>query len=601
MKKYSKILSLILVVIMVLSISITGCKRDTSIDDNTNSGNNENLNITENNNENLAEFDEFTDNLFIEEVSLNTLNLHYTITHPENYGITDYPVVLSNFNIDDLGKPNEELQAALNKIREFDYDSLSASQQLTYDILLEYLERENEYQDVYMFEEPFSPLGGAHNQIPTIFADYRFNNKNDVDEYLELVGEIQGYFNNLIKFEDMRFEQGYVMQDGSLDDTIKFCKDFIAKREDNYLITLFSTKIKEVSGLTEAEITEYIQKNSKLILESVIPAYQSVIDKLTALKGSGKSKGGLCNYDNGKRYYEYLLKYYTGSDKTPEELIEMVEDELESNIMEISSMVIKDSSILDKAQNFSFDASSPDAILDDLIEKMSIDFPNIVTIDYNVKYMDDSVAENMNPAYYLTAPIDDVTHNIIYINGSYYKNASDLYPTLAHEGYPGHLYQTTYFYNTEPSLIRYALNFGGYCEGWGEYSEIYSYKLSGIEENVANVLAENASYSFGLYSRIDLGVNYEGWGLDDTKEFLQTYGIEDSDIAENIYNTIIADPGVYLQYHIGYLEICSLRDKAKKELGESFNLKNFHEFFLNIGPAQYDIIEKYLNVWIQGQ
>ena len=104
--------------------------------------------------------------------------------------------------------------------------------------------------------------------------------------------------------------------------------------------------------------------------------------------------------------------------------------------------------------------------------------------------------------------------------------------------------------------------------------------------------------SLGLYSRIDLGIHYEGWGVEQTANYLYQFGITNQESIEKIYHGIIEEPANYLKYFVGYLEITELKETAETKLGKDFVLKDFHKFLLDLGPAPFSVIENYMNDWI---
>jgi uncharacterized protein (DUF885 family) len=199
---------------------------------------------------------------------------------------------------------------------------------------------------------------------------------------------------------------------------------------------------------------------------------------------------------------------------------------------------------------------------------------------------------------YLVPAMDNYKNNNIYINGDDKATLSTIYTTVAHEGYPGHLYQCVYFRNKKPAPIRNILNFLGYDEGWATYVEYLSYDYSGIDKNLADLMAINSRMSLCIYSRADIAIHYEGWSKNTAVSYIKSL-FQDEQIAESIYDTLLEEPAVYLPYAIGYLEINNLKEKAESKLGDDFNVKDFHKFLLDIGPSQFDIIEDRMDIWIK--
>ncbi len=541
------------------------------------------------------DFDAFTEELFRNELSQNTLNLHYTLAYPKNYGIEDYDVSLGSFEMSDI-YDYSELEELEKTLKDFSYDDLTDEQQLTYDILNDYIETENTVKDLPLYGELLNPLTGYQSQLPVLLAEYTFRTKEDIENYLTLTASIEESFHSIIEYEKARSEAGLFMPDYAAEAIIEQCSTFIEDPENNYMIEVFNDKIDAFSGLSDTERNDYKERNHTIITTNIVNAYRSLIDSLTELKGSGVNEGGLCNFKDGKRYYEYLVKNATGSSKSIKNLQKMTERYIDNCINEMISIAALNPNVLNDISTYSFDLTEPNDILEDLISKISVDFPEPPKVNYTVKYVHESMEESLSPAFYLTPPIDDPSQNVIYINNG--SVSDDLYTTLAHEGYPGHLYQTVYTNSSDLPLIRNLFSSPGYTEGWATYVEYYAFGISGLEKNLAQTLSLNGSASLGLYAYVDMAVNYNGWDRTDVEEFFAGYGIEDKEATDFIYEAMVEDPANYLSYFIGYLEILELKDKAQKTLGDKFVLKDFHNFFLTIGPAPFSIIEKEMDIWM---
>ena len=202
--------------------------------------------------------------------------------------------------------------------------------------------------------------------------------------------------------------------------------------------------------------------------------------------------------------------------------------------------------------------------------------------------------EHLSPAFYMIPAIDNIGENVIYINQGHMGNDLTLFTTLAHEGYPGHLYQTVFYESTDPDPIRSLMDFGGYVEGWATYAEMGSYYLAPLSREQAVILQKNSSIILGLYALADMGIHYDGWSRMDAIAFFSNYGITDADTVEEIYELIIGSPANYLKYYIGYVEFLELKKDWVEEKGEKFSQKEFHEAVLEVGPAPFEIVEDYM-------
>lgn len=582
-----KKLRLIIAALFIFVLTLCGCQA-TSVST---------YGETPDKNSETSKFEAFTKQLFIDTVSTDALTLHYELVDPSTYDIDLETVNLGRIDTDASSADTDELKDALRQLHSFNYEKLTSKQQLTYDILDRYIQTELAYDsaELYYYPEPLSSTSGTHSLLPILMAEYQFYNKEDIDTYLTLLGDVPAYFENIIDFEKAKSETGLFMCDESVDEVVTACREFIDNPEKNTLLEIFPEKLASVDNLTDAEIADYTAQNEKIILEAVIPAYESLISDLEALKGTGKNENGLYYYEHGLDYYDYLVKTQTASNKSPEELIELLDNTMAQDMVKLSFLLMSNEDLYSQLEtDTDISMSDPNEILETLQEALTEYFPEAVTNQYSLKYVPESLEESMNPAFYMIPPVDAPEINTIYLNKSQLPDNTTLFTTLAHEGYPGHLYQHSYFVSQNPDPIRQELNFLGYIEGWATYVENMSYAWTGLEDTLVSCLQINQEVTLCLYARIDLGVHYEGWTEDDVHQFLTGYGIDDAEIVHEVFRAIVSDPAVYLPYCIGSLEFKALQDEASEALGDNFNLKDFHEFLLNLGPCQFEIIDKYM-------
>lgn len=547
----------------------------------------------------LKDFSIFVDEIFITEVQQDTLTLNYSLANPLAYGITNPKTTLGHYSVDYINKVLIRSENYLSTLKLYDYDSLTESEQLTYDILKKDLELELQLGEYILYTESLGPTTGIQAQLPILLAEYNFYKKSDIDTYIKLLPLIYDYFKEIIAFEKEKSNAGLFMSDQVVDNIINQCNNFIKGKEDNYLITIFDEKISHINNLSEEEISTYKEKNKDGVINYIIPAYEYLIAELTKLKGTGTNTGGLAHFEKGKEYYEYLIATNTGSSKTIPELRDMLDKSISTNLNKLSSIIASDPSVYEKALNPSFQLTNPEEIVEYLKVAIERDFPAPPNVNYSIKYVHKSLQEHLSPAMYLIPAVDNYQDNIIYINDNPSYDLTQIFPTIAHEGYPGHLYQSVYFRDKNPAAIRNLLSFGGYVEGWATYVEYYSYYLAGFKNNLAGFLEANMAANMALYCRLDMGIHYDGWSLQETADYLKKFGLTDEYTIKLLYTTMIEEPGLYPQYGIGYLEIMELKNTAMNELGTSFNIKDFHTFILDIGPAPFDIINNRLNYWIK--
>lgn len=536
------------------------------------------------------QFEEFTQTLFCREVSCDSISLHFSLENPESYGILDSPVTFGTF----ISSPDiacASLENTLAALERFSLSKLSEENQLTWRILHSYLQTALHCSKYLLYEEPLSPLTGIQSQLPVLLSEFSFKTTEDIDTYLSLLSTMPEYFQSLLEFEQEKSEHGLFMSDSRADAVIQECNNFISLGDDHYLISSFDERLKELGTLSDSEYTLYIKKNADLLTTRIYPAYQLLIEGLDTLKGTGTSDQGLCSLPDGTDCYEQFIRRSVGTNRSVQELEQMANTQIIADMKEMKTVLPASGSTEDVVlQN-----SSPESILLELKQKMEPSFPDIPKVSFTVKQVPESTRDYLSPAFYLIPPIDNNTENTIYINPKHSMDGLNLFTTLAHEGYPGHLYQTTYFLSREPDPIRTILDFGGYVEGWATYTEMMSYYLAPISREEATIQQKNASIILGLYALADIGIHEKRWSEKDTLSFFSQYGIGDEESISEIYELILGDPANYAKYYFGYLEFLELKKEAIALWGDSFSQKRFHKFVLDIGPAPFDLIREELS------
>ena len=554
------------------------------------------------------EFDTFLQELFLEEMRDNTLNLHFTIKNPDAYGLGDLEPTLGDLDDRDFSDEAEDwddMKETFAELESYDYDSLTEKQQFTYDVLHKYMEQEMAMEGCKYMGTIFGQVSGVQSNMPLNMSLYEFYSAKDIEDYLVLLDEFDEYFEYCVAYEEYRTEQGYGMSDSIVNDAVEQCETFLEHREDNYLITTFDHKVDEMD-LSDSEKEAYKDRNRNIVLNTVIPAYEDTIDSLYALKGKCEDKGGLCNYEDGKKYYEYILAHKTGSSKSVEEM--------EKNLL----------GVLDDATEMMYDVyqnapevymeyyddedyqvaglSEPEEFLEYYKSQMTGSYPTPPAVNYKISDIDPAIADIVSPAFCVTPCIDDYTNGVIQVNRSEDNHSSGaLSSTYAHEGYPGHLYQMTYYLSTDPYPIRNCLNFLGYDEGWAVYVEMRSYNLIEYTNYNSKYVREmyicNELMNMAFCCLADIYVNYYGYTENQLADFMNENGFN-GDMAGDLYPMMVEEPGYYPQYFVGYLEFVELRDYAMEKLGKNFDEVAYHKVILDAGPCSFDTLRTEMDKYI---
>lgn len=566
-------------------------------------------------------FQEITKYVFLEDITSDTLSLHYTLAFPSTYGISSYPLTLPYYNDKNEKNSQTQIENILYLLEKIQPDNLSKEERYTYYLFKDYLQKEREGASFVLFQEIFSPSSGIITQYPVLMAEYTFRRKQDVTDYLTLLAQTGTYFSSLLDFQTKRAKEGFALSDSSLTEIINQCDTIITKNElennSHFLQQTFRERIMTLVTndiLSEKQASYYIEKNNQILSQIVLPAYEMTGDHLLLLKGSCKNEQGLCFYEQGKSYYEWLIQKTVGTNRSAEEMLLLLEQDYEQNLLLLNTLQDKllQSDISLDTLDTPFPLTDPNVILQSLEQLMASDFPSLFTlsdkkIETRIKSVSPCMEDYVSPAFYLLPPIDDMWNNVIYINQKQTPEGLDLFTTLAHEGYPGHLYQTVYYQLTAQQNqlpdIRHLLNFDGYAEGWAIYTEFYSFdyaaSLFSKEKQdtlylLFQLLSCDRKLQLCMLSQLDIQLHYNGASYDTAKQLLSNYGITEEETCQNVYQYILEEPGNYLKYYMGYLEILSLKEKAKTLMGSAFSDYNFHKFFLDAGPSDFINLEKRL-------
>lgn len=569
---------------------------------------------------------DFSDQLFRYEITQDSITTAYHLRQPERYRIPSLPATLSSFDAKEYeqaaaSKGNNSIQNLLKQLQQLPHDSLSDSESLCYDLMEQYLSLSGSLQQYPYYESLLGASTGVQVNLPVTLCEYPLTDASSVDTYLQILQQIPDYFNNVIRYETKRTSLGYPVPSFLSLATKQQLQTFLTglKETDNCFTETFSTRIQDVESLSASQKKKYILQNQDIIRTSILPAYETLYaycDRQTASIDSKQADTdtpatpdslidpdtdyGLCSLPSGKDYYSYLVRQATGSSRSITDLITMTDHALQNTLGNVLNIALTDQTAYLYYCEHPLETyyNSPEAILEALSLMIRKDYPVLKTQPhYVIKQVPKSLAASLSPAFYMIPAMDDYSNNTIYINSLYTNDENgNLFTTLAHEGFPGHLYQTVYFNSTRPSPIRQILDYPGYVEGWASYVEmnIFPYLDYPLEGNsLCKLYQSDTIINLALCSRIDLGVNYEGWTLNDTRHFFEENGFRDY-YAENVYSYVVESPSNYLSYFIGYLEIEDLKSAYRNLKMENYSDQDFHKHFLDIGPADFDTIRKSL-------
>ncbi len=551
-------------------------------------------------NEDNADFDAFLQEEYVDAMEQDYMSMHFGIRDYQKYGIEKPETTIGDATLQSYADAAEDGKASLEKLESFDYDSLSDRQKHDYDAYHFYLKHMIALNEYPMEDQIFSDSAGIISNLLTNFTEFIFYEKQDFDDYLDVLASVPQYIDEALETTKAQAEKGLFLTDSQLDDTEDSIDKFCAKTDDNQLIVIFEENVDAADYLTDAEKEDYKARNRDLVLNSYIPAYQKAGQELEKLRGSRSYEGGYANYgQEGKDYYTELAQYKCSSDKSVQELFDLCNDYTISLVDDYIELYQKDPSAMDKAETETIDDMTPEEVLSYLQGQLQ-DYPEGPEVTYKASYLDPSVANDTTMAYYMEPPIDDIKDNVIKINGDNVSDTTTMYTTLAHEGFPGHLYQITWYLNTNPSMIRSATGAIGYTEGWAMTAEQNALMHSTLSETAQQLQWLNTAVGYTYNAAADLAVNGLGYTESELAKWMADVGLNE-DAAQSLYNYVVDNPGLILPYGCGLAQFMMTQKDAEDRLGNAFDLEEYHEVLLENGDRPFESVSADVEAWIESK
>lgn len=544
----------------------------------------------------------------------DALSRHFTFQSAEEFGIqrgkNPLPLYEKNTYEGQILQTKAWLQL-INQIEESKLDKVSKK---TLRITRNYLTQKEKLDSYLYFEEPFSPTSGIHLTIPTLLSEYEMKSEQDKVEYFEILSFLPVYFQSLMEYEKQRKEHGYFMASEDVDQVIAQCEFFCSENGRNLFRECFLSCLLSDETLTEEQKEEAKTRQEEAFCQSIKPAYEIVKSGFQSLRIPKKARVGLCQYKEGKDYYEARLRKVIGTTKSISELEKKLISRWNQLMGELERITAdqgkKENLIEEKKQNQKEKQKEKEQT--QYITELQLLFqdrmPESKEAKVSIKEIPSSLQNYTAPAYYFVPRISlgngkktNQISNVIYMNPSAKEEELQCMTTLAHEGYPGHMFQHMYFLNAagvcQENVLRYVLDFPGYIEGWAMYVELMAYEELAREQpeldaDKSRILRE---LQLCLLSYLDIQIHAKGAEFETVSTALSRIGIKDETTLYEVYSYLINEPGTYLKYYAGYLELLECKEmyqKKQKELGKAYQEKSFHAFFLSHGPDQYDQIKK---------
>ncbi len=554
-----------------------------------------------------TDFDAFVNELFVYDMEGDYLNIHFYFEHPEDYGIDAASAEVSfgagyDEAADDADRA--QIEEFRTRLAAFERDALSAERQDTYDMLQSDLQMR-----LALSEEPFRYYGsafgtatGTHISIPQTLADFVLRDEQDAADLVTLVGSVGGYVDGALEYTQKQAEEGTLML--AIDEVSAYCQNILDAGAGGDILLAMQANVDSL-GLEEGKAAAYKQQLSDAYAASFLPAYQRIVDMLASLEGAPNNTLGLAALPQGKKFYEALFAQATSSSRS----IEETKGLLYSLMLECSANIQAELALKPDAEdewiagNATTGYTDFASMLSDLEVFSKKNFPDIGDVEYEIEPTVEGAVSDSVAAYYWMPALDATTPQQIRVNasGNLDTGGMSTFKTVAHEGFPGHLYQNTYAYKyLDDPYRKIDSSYPGYSEGYATYAEMLSYDYLGqIDEGVRSLDRYNEIYTYAALCLADIGIHYEGWTLEETTQFFEDsgLGIGTEGVASQ-YNQLQQNPTIFLPYYVGFAEFMELRKEAEDALGRSFSEIDFHEALLKSGAAPFSIVRRNVEDYI---
>lgn len=544
-----------------------------------------------------AQFDAFLEEEFAQSLSSDYLSMHIFTVHPENYGVDreKVPVNLGlRTTLENKAAQREELAKSIKKLKSFPREQLTPIQQDTYDVYLMALQsRQNLCQEKFdYFDDSFSD-SGIYTSLPTIFADYRVRSEEDIADLITLIADTRSYLQSCLDFAKLQQQKGTLSI--NCETVLEYCRGILEEGEQSAVLGGMLQTI-EAFPLEEEAKREYKRQLTQAFVTCFLPAYQDIVDAVTELQAEGAEVKPLADMPNGKQYYAALLQYKLGTTASVEEISAEIQAFFAKTYGEMEE-ILQNPDVLERYFSAELTTNYSDfpTILSDLEKMIAQDFPDIGQVNYSIDPLAPALAVSSVAAYFNLPALDGdepLTIKVNTTNGYSQMNSLDIFSTVAHEGFPGHLYQNAYVrkYLAGQPLRQLFTGCDGYAEGYAKYVELLSPQYLDLDPQLVELWRINSLLMQCYVVWMDIGIHYEGWSEAQCNQLREMLGLGEEGM-DDFLAQLSGNPGVFLSYYVGSMAFFNLREQAEQALGQRFHLKAFHEEILRYGDVPLDFLK----------
>ena len=542
-------------------------------------------------------FEELSNEIFVSIATSDGFTYHQFIKDPSVFGIDESSVKLGwgSLSLDVHEADHRDNDELLAKLSSIDRNSLTPINSNPYDTIVETLELANATRDYYYYSEPLETLNGSHTMLPLMMTMYEISTKKDLDGYMYLLQDMPRYIGEIANFEVEKAERGLFMTENALDTVLESIGKFIDAGEDCFLIGfLEDTLEKGIEGLVAEEKYEYIERNREYVLNGIMSAYSDLKKTLSSLRDkcspfAGASERG----EHAKNYFVSSIKNNAAVDMEPDEMADLLDETATTLITKLMQVIYSDMDAINDIGK-TITSGEPEDDITYLLELIKPIYPMIPEQKIDYISVPEAVADDFSPAAYLISAFDDSSRNVVITNPT--ADTRTLLLTMAHECFPGHLYQTQYVRNGSFPLAQQIASPSGYSEGWAVFSELMIASRAERYGVNACLLEQYNSIACNIIipAYISLKVNYSGWDKSEIESYLTPYGLNDSDYIDIIYGYAVNMPDYFFNYAMGFANTYRIYHKVNPKTDSE--LKAFFSEYLSLGPCCFDVLLKHFNV-----
>ena len=581
------------------------------------------------------EFNEFLDKFFVEYLKEDQLSVNIFCENPKNFGLSHYDAVWYTYdNTEDEAEKAEYLEyinGLLAELEAFQNARLTKLQEIAYrnveEILTELLasyEVENiEFMQLHYVDQ----FGGYVADFSTYMEAYTLYSEQEVQDIIDFINSTKNAFPSYLDYVSDRANAGFPLSDYTITKMCEYLEDVYKQKDNYYLIDFIGNKIDAVDFLGEDKKAQYKVDLENAFKDSFMEGVSELKDGLEDYKGllAAEDEGYLSVYEGGKEYYLEELKALLGLENLdPEAYIQEVEKALSSAISDViktQTTIVRANNITTYGQleeymkNYLIYDGTPEEMMEYLKEFAKTLVPELKSQpEIYIKNMDMATAKSSSAAaYYMKSALDNTGTEDITLNPTKLGDKNNLISTLAHEGYPGHLY--AYVNSKEIGLhnLNIIMTSTAHAEGWATYvsTQLYDYAIAHSSDpkfiEVMEYLKAQELSGHLFETRIDYGIHYEGWKVQEVYNIMSEYGYvygdaahyeEDMQSAKEVYYQMIEMPTTFAAYGYGKLTFLKLHNEAKEILGCYYNEVEFNTMihscgWVNLGELQ-TIYEEYM-------